>query len=659
MNQVELFQISVRPLENESVHNDKRQHGHVPAWRFLSCSDVVGCCCCSGHSGLCSSTAMAFQIVAPVNFRTAVAPSRPAAVRVALATTTTATGMTTLVVVDTTALDMKQQPNSDVAGSVKYSPFVTSQSKTATQQQRQRRQRAQPRQPNMTTMTTTGTTTTGTTGDYWTKLARLSRRGQVAECEALVQGYRVENADHYDDDENDCQYQSYHYLLDALAVAAAAATSAAAATTDRRPNVNVDRWGHQANQILALLQTRYPETLDAVVYNKVLKVWSACARPVVTMATTTAAEGSGRSTQNHSLTVAWSQSHELLERMVQDGLADVYSYTTHLSTLAAHATHAAAQQAQDMCQALYDQYYYQQSENNGTCQVVSTVTHHVQPTTRTWNMVLLAWVKCGEPERAQQILQHMQDLDMDSMRPNVVSYSAVLDGWAKQSLMFDKARQRTAFTTGSSSNNKTASSNSGSIDPLERMECLYNTMLERSSTAASTAAGGDLSVRPNFWTYVTLIHAYAKRGDMVYTLKAQDLVMTMHQQARQEGQRPDVQRPNTQLVSAVLEAWQKTGSSRGAQQAEVLLDWMIAASVQDKDPQLAPNEYSFSCKCVGAAKFHVRANWNNVCALATFSSLGLAQHLYSRSYISGDYCVGQKSESGQVGPCSTLAGSHD
>jgi hypothetical protein len=94
---------------------------------------------------------------------------------------------------------------------------------------------------------------------------------------------------------------------------------------------------------------------------------------------------------------------------------------------------------------------------------------------------------------------------------------------------------------------------------------------------------------------------------VTYTLKAQDLIFTMHQQARQHG-RSELQ-PNTQLVSAVLEAWQKSGSSSGgAHQAEALLDWMIAASVQDKDPQLAPNEYSFSCKCVDIAKFLARAN---------------------------------------------------
>jgi Pentatricopeptide repeat domain len=515
-----------------------------------------------------AAVTMAFQsLVAPVGVVASRTwfQSRPVQPKTTTMTMTTAAYMTTTLVQVVDSLtqqprcrddDHENDDDGDDDGAVGVSsrrdhsfvatiPSCPPQGSTRATAQPRRRQRQRPppppppRQPTLKTMTNTTTTTTSTisatttsaTGDYWTQLSRLSRRGQVVECQALIQAaYQVEkNADRHDNDkhnnDDDGLYQSYHCLLDALAVAATTTTTTTATTDDDDaaaatdcPNDNVvvvDHWGHEANQILALLQTRYPETLDVVVYNKVLKVWSACARPILTTAAAAAAAaaaagGSTNNPQTMERTVAWSHSHALLDRMVQDGLADVISYTTHLSTLAAHATPAAAQQAQDMCQALYNQYYHGSGEKGRTAA-------RVQPTTRTWNMVLLAWVKCGEPARAEQILELMQDLDRDGMRPNVVSYSAVLDGWAKQSLASSdkQAGQQTSLTaaatasSSSSSSTSSSSSSSSRIDPWERMECLYHTMLERSS---ATSGGDAVAMQPNFWTYVTLIHAYAKRG---------------------------------------------------------------------------------------------------------------------------------------------------
>jgi len=51
-------------------------------------------------------------------------------------------------------------------------------------------------------------------------------------------------------------------------------------------------------------------------------------------------------------------------------------------------------------------------------------------------------------------------------------------------------------------------------------------------------------------------------------------------------------KPNTQIITAVLDAWQKSRRPDAAERAQALLDWMM--EVQDRD--LAPNEYSFSCE---------------------------------------------------------------
>ena len=161
------------------------------------------------------------------------------------------------------------------------------------------------------------------------------------------------------------------------------------------------------------------------------------------------------------------------------------------------------------------------------------------------------------------MLRRMEEGDeYPAAPPNVVSYSTLIDGWAK----------------------------SRRSDAISRMEALLKRMQQPSSTSPSN--NNDNNCRPNFWTYVTLIHAYARQRDTASAQKAQDLVFEMYDESQN---RPEL-KPNTQLVTAVMDAWQ-CSSADGAPKAEKLLDWMIEVGGGEQgDPDLAPNEYSVSCK---------------------------------------------------------------
>jgi pentatricopeptide repeat protein len=281
-----------------------------------------------------------------------------------------------------------------------------------------------------------------------------------------------------------------------------------------------DGAGERAEQILSIWECTYG-VAGPVAYNKVLKVW--------------------KNSNRQTTAVAIVRSEAILKRMVDSGMVDHISYTSYLATLAAHGTRESAQRAHDVA---------------NTMLLANSVA--IKPTSHTWNTVLSAWVRCG-----------FTDTDM---APNVVSYSTVMDGWAKQS----------------SSSSSSSCHNEHSVERIERV-------FERMK---AVYAAGNVAARPNFWTYVTLIHAYAKRRDAVATQKAEDLIFSMYYDEFKKKGSVDL-KPNTQLVTAVMEAWQKSGVTKGAEKAEALLNWMISVFEDENDADLAPNEYSFSCKYKG------------------------------------------------------------
>jgi len=53
-------------------------------------------------------------------------------------------------------------------------------------------------------------------------------------------------------------------------------------------------------------------------------------------------------------------------------------------------------------------------------------------------------------------------------------------------------------------------------------------------------------------------------------------------------------KPNTQLVTSVIDCWQKSGDRDAGEKAEALLDWLIDLYEKEQDESLRPNEFTFT-----------------------------------------------------------------
>jgi len=126
----------------------------------------------------------------------------------------------------------------------------------------------------------------------------------------------------------------------------------------------------------------------------------------------------------------------------------------------------------------------------------------VQPNSRSFNIVLSAWAKNGEAERAEAILMEMHRLHVEEdfdTRPNVVSYNTVLDSYAK------KATKITNVKYSVSGKNLTSAGRHSEDSPWDRAEAILNHMID-------LFQAGDLGLKPTAQTWNTVINVCAKEG---------------------------------------------------------------------------------------------------------------------------------------------------
>lgn len=282
-------------------------------------------------------------------------------------------------------------------------------------------------------------------------------------------------------------------------------------------NPNPDK----AEEILAAME--YMGTANLLAYNKVLKVWKVTNSPD-----------------------AVSRAEQILTRMEDRNLADRISYTTFIGILSAKGDKDSAQRANDILNRMAKRYEIDRREA-------------IKPNTQTLNAIILAWTRCGDALRAEQVLDMMEVYHAagdNDLAPNVVSYSTLMDGWSK----------------------------SNERNSLQRAEAVFNRMKE-------IYGRGHAPAKPNLVTYVTMINAYAKARDAQAAHKAQALLFQMYEEYKQG--RNEVM-PNAKITTAVIEAWQKSGLRDAGNHAEDLLEWLIQAYMEHKEPSLRPNEYSFA-----------------------------------------------------------------
>ena len=132
-------------------------------------------------------------------------------------------------------------------------------------------------------------------------------------------------------------------------------------------------------------------------------------------------------------------------------------------------------------------------------------------------LVINAWVRSGELQKAEKILEGMERSfysGRGKIVPNVVSYTTLMNGWAK-SRKAESARK--------------------TKDWFQRMKSMH--------------MSGNAGARPNVFSYVTLINSIAKSDEPGAAAEAEKLLFEMF--AEYESGNPDI-KPNTQRKSVVL-----------------------------------------------------------------------------------------------------------
>ena len=124
-----------------------------------------------------------------------------------------------------------------------------------------------------------------------------------------------------------------------------------------------------------------------------------------------------------------------------------------------------------------------------------------KPNSQTFNIVLSAWAKIGEAERAENMLMEMHKLyvedDLDT-RPTVVSYNTVLDSYAQKTnrLMNSGRRKKGSRNRRVTKDNYEHSNDQIEDAPWNRAEAILDHMID-------LCRGGDVTVTPTARTWNT------------------------------------------------------------------------------------------------------------------------------------------------------------
>jgi pentatricopeptide repeat protein len=270
------------------------------------------------------------------------------------------------------------------------------------------------------------------------------------------------------------------------------------------------RLAEKSQELLAVMEQQ--RTVNLIEYNKLLKIWklAGTAQSVV-------------------------RGEAILAHLRKRKMADRYSYTTMMGIYAGRCDEESAQKAQELLDVM--------------------IQSKIEPKVQTYNNILLAWARSGNLRRAEQLLELMEQEGNQIPFPNAVSYSTIMDGWAK------------------------------SKDDNAVMKC--EAIFERQQRSFRN---GNMAARPNLINYGTLMSAHATSNKKGSAQRAQDVLFDLFDEYKHGN---DEIKPNAQTVATVLDAWQRSGEPDAGENAEALLNWMISVYQDLKDENLRPNEYIF------------------------------------------------------------------
>ncbi len=175
-----------------------------------------------------------------------------------------------------------------------------------------------------------------------------------------------------------------------------------------------------------------------------------------------------------------------------------------------------------------------------------------------------AWVQSQEPGfalRAEQLLVKMMQLyrsgNIDA-KPNVVSFSTVINGWAKYSSEEEGAAQRA--------------------------EKVLKLMVQEYENGNSDA-------KPNSISYCSLIDAFVKSKNKRSLERAQEIYDEIYENYVLGN---DDIKPSTILANQIMDAWSKSGQDCAGEKSSGLLNRLIELYEKYGDASFKPNDRSFT-----------------------------------------------------------------
>jgi len=168
---------------------------------------------------------------------------------------------------------------------------------------------------------------------------------------------------------------------------------------------------------------------------------------------------------------------------------------------------------------------------------------NLRPNTIIYSSVIHAWAQCGEAERAEAVLNDMDNAYRDGNEgamPTSVSYNSVVNAWAKSA----------ARGTGTN-----VDSAQRALDVLQRMEDLQINSSSKPQSQ-SQQQSQQQKVKPDIFTYTSVINALSRRGTEEAASKAKDL-LDMIEARYEETKDPDI-KPNIRTFTSVINAISRT-----------------------------------------------------------------------------------------------------
>jgi len=144
----------------------------------------------------------------------------------------------------------------------------------------------------------------------------------------------------------------------------------------------------------------------------------------------------------------------------------------------------------------------------------------------------------------------------DHIKPNVASYTIVMNGWSK----------------------------SGSPKKLERISSVFQRMCDMYKS-------GNQDAEPNYISLATFIDTIAKSGEKGYAERGEEMLCRM-MELYEDGNVH--MKPNARLITSVMNGCARSGARNRGENVEALLDWMLDVYAKEEDPIYRPNAVSFN-----------------------------------------------------------------